>query len=580
MLKPGDSFDRYTLEEILGEGGMGVVYRALDEKLGRRVALKVVRPVGSAELSDENTRRLLREARSAAALDHPGAVAIYDVGEVAGAPFIAMELVAGRTLRAQMSDAPKPSIEQRLRWLVEIARALEAAHRKGLVHLDIKPENVMVRADDGAIKVLDFGIARRMDTEVDPAGPTEARPVTVTREGVSVGTPLYMAPEQLKGSPLDGRADQFAWAVVAHELFAGRVPWQADGDVLRLAASILTDAPPPLAPLCPELPQGLEAVLGRALAKAPADRFATMSELLDAIEPLLDAKSDRGPRRPASRAPAPPSGDRGSVPALSREDFRRYSRDEIQEILQRALEREHLAGGGEGFHHDELLEAAREVGIDPDQLERAAAEVARRQHKQAQKALERPRAMRSLLRNAATFAVVNLFLLLLVGGRVSRFVFLGWGLGLSLQAIRFAFPREPRRRERPRPLVREQAVEAGVGQLLRATTARLRIAPPAAPRVRVGEPPAARVDTDELALDQASLEAARPSTPAERAARQRLSRQPALAAAGQGWRRSLRRGACCHSARSAQRGSAQNNPRKPPLHGRVRARREPGTRGA
>ncbi|HEY4121735.1 MAG TPA: serine/threonine-protein kinase, partial [Byssovorax sp.] len=217
MLKPGDTVERYTVEAILGEGGMGSVYRAHDERLERHVALKVVRlEKGEDEgARRDSTARLVREARAAAKLDHPNAVSIFDVGELDGTAFIAMELVPGRTLRAALAEIPPPAVGDRVRWLVDVARALAAAHRAGIVHRDVKPENVMVRPD-GVVKVLDFGIARRAKRGVDPSAPTEEGTIaTLTQAGVHVGTPAYMAPEQIKGDAIDGRTDQFAWGVLA-----------------------------------------------------------------------------------------------------------------------------------------------------------------------------------------------------------------------------------------------------------------------------------------------------------------------------------------------------------------------------
>jgi len=191
MLKPGDSFERYTIEAQIGRGGMGSVYRARDSRLGRRVALKVISDHAAGPSA---AARLVREARAAAALDHPNAVAIFDAGEVDGTPYIAMELVEGRTLRTAMDDPAVPRAA-RLAYLAEVGRALDAAHRRGLVHRDVKPENVMIR-DDGRVKVLDFGIARRPRGEVDPAGPTQTPAIcTLTIDGLKLGTPVYMAPE-------------------------------------------------------------------------------------------------------------------------------------------------------------------------------------------------------------------------------------------------------------------------------------------------------------------------------------------------------------------------------------------------
>src|SRR5271154_4081434 len=244
MLKPGDTFDRYTIEAPLGQGGMGCVYRAHDPRLGRRVALKVISDGQRDGQGDADANaRLLREARAAAALGHPNAVTIFDVGEYEGTPFIVMELVLGRTLRGAVGDASVPAARC-LAELGDVARALAVAHKRGLVHRDIKPENVMVR-EDGVVKVLDFGIARRQGGSIDPHGHTETPALpTLTNEGVKLGTPVYMAPEQIRGDALDGRTDQFAWGVVAYELCTGALPWRGAGEPFAAVASILTDEVP------------------------------------------------------------------------------------------------------------------------------------------------------------------------------------------------------------------------------------------------------------------------------------------------------------------------------------------------
>ncbi len=237
-LRPGETFGRYQLLEPLGRGAMGEVYSAYDTVLHRKVALKVLTlssdpaTFGSTPSSSNGAARILREARAAAGIAHPNAVSIYDVGEVDGVSFLAMELVAGRTLRTFIGD-PSVPLARRIRWVTDVARALGAAHALGLVHRDIKPENVMVR-DDGLVKVLDFGIARRAITkeEAAAAGPLDRAALeklaishgTLTAEGVVVGTPMYMAPEQMRGEALDGRTDQFAWGVLAHEVLTRQAP--------------------------------------------------------------------------------------------------------------------------------------------------------------------------------------------------------------------------------------------------------------------------------------------------------------------------------------------------------------------
>jgi len=295
MKKPGDRVDRYVIETVLGRGGMGEVYEAQDTRLGRRVALKLIR----GDAGDNANQRLVREARTAAAFEHTNAVVIYDVGEAEGQPFIAMELVRGKSLRVFVGDERAP-IGRRLRWLVDAARALGAAHRAGLVHRDVKPDNVMIR-EDGRVKVLDFGIARRQQsTVVDPSAPTAASApdalATLTERGVIVGTPRYAPPEQLRSEPLDGRADQFAWGVMAHELLTGSSPWKAE-DALGLLSQILSGEVVPLRELCPDAPEEVERVITRTLSKRAADRYPSIDEVADAIEPFADATSSSGGAR-------------------------------------------------------------------------------------------------------------------------------------------------------------------------------------------------------------------------------------------------------------------------------------------
>ncbi|MGD0526027.1 MAG: protein kinase, partial [Polyangiaceae bacterium] len=286
-LSPGDRFDRYIVEELLGKGGMARVYRAHDPRLNRRVALKVLRPDSSSEpdSSVDPSSRVLQEARAAAALDHPNAVSVFDVGEADGQLYIAMELVVGRSLRAFVND-PAIRWEIKLRWMMDAARALGAAHERGLVHRDVKPENVMVR-NDGVVKVLDFGIAKRLRVDLHPtASPEDARTQAITQsyQGGIVGTPWYLSPEQLRGEPVDGRADQFSWAVTTYELLTGRLPWPKGVDGFQLVLAILERTPERPSVLLPALPSIVDAALVKALAKAPADRFDAMESVANALE--------------------------------------------------------------------------------------------------------------------------------------------------------------------------------------------------------------------------------------------------------------------------------------------------------
>lgn len=289
MKNAGDQIGRYVIEGTLGSGGMGEVYEATDSRLGRKVALKLVRSDGK----PTHAQRLLREAQAIAAFEHPNAVMIYDVGETNDDMFIAMELVRGRSLRS-LIGTPSIPLGQKLRWLVDAARALGAAHRARLIHRDVKPDNIMVR-NDGVVKVLDFGIAR-LARNPNPDGSESKGALsdlpTVTAEGTLVGTPRYLAPEQLRGEEIDGRTDEFAWAVTAYELLTGEAPFHADTPV-ALISKILTSTPKPLRSLLPEAPEALERALLRAMAKRPDERFADIDEAADAIESFADAPTDK-----------------------------------------------------------------------------------------------------------------------------------------------------------------------------------------------------------------------------------------------------------------------------------------------
>jgi serine/threonine protein kinase len=205
----------FQILEVIGRGGMGTVYRGLDPIIGRPVAVKVIRLLGYND-GDEQTwlrDRLFREARAAGSLSHPSIVTIYQVGEDQDVAYIAMEFVDGPTLQEKMKEPVDKVMICRI--LCETAAALDHAHKCGLVHRDIRPANIMVTAS-GATKVTDFGIAKANLSQ------------TATQTGVILGTPFYMSPEQIRGSPPDGRSDQFALAVIAYEVFTGRKPFQAE----------------------------------------------------------------------------------------------------------------------------------------------------------------------------------------------------------------------------------------------------------------------------------------------------------------------------------------------------------------
>ena len=300
-LAVGGRLGRYELRGLLGAGGMGAVYRAFDTVLHRAVALKVLRPrAGTAPDADaEGKARFLREARAAAGIAHPNAALLYDVGEVDGLLFLAMELVQGRRSGALLGDHAAP-MSRRIGWLVEIARALGAAHRMGIVHRDIKTDNVMV-TDAGVVKVLDFGLARESARVARGGIPLGRGLGTLTAKGIVVGTPVYMAPEQVRGDALDGRADEFAWGVVAYEVLTGERPWDMTLGGAHVIDQILRREAEPPRQRAPEIPPAVEAVVVRALAKSRDARFANMDDVAERME----AFAERGEAPPALPREAP-----------------------------------------------------------------------------------------------------------------------------------------------------------------------------------------------------------------------------------------------------------------------------------
>ncbi|HUF47726.1 MAG TPA: protein kinase [Vicinamibacterales bacterium] len=266
----GSRLGPYEVADRLGEGGMGVVYRAVDTRLGRPVALKLLPPDAAAD--PERRRRFVQEARAASALNHPNIVTIYEADEHDGTAFIAMELVSGRPLDRVLADEPPP-LATALELADQVAAALEAAHAAGLVHRDIKPANVIVTGD-GRAKVLDFGLAKL----VDRASTDETMSAIGTRAGMVMGTIAYMSPEQAQGLPVDARSDLFSLGAVLYEMLAGRRPFASDSDAGVLSA-ILRDPPPPLEAITRDVPAAVRALVSKALAKDPGARYQTATAL-------------------------------------------------------------------------------------------------------------------------------------------------------------------------------------------------------------------------------------------------------------------------------------------------------------
>lgn len=298
-LAPGERLAGYLIRDQVGRGGMAVVYRALDLRLGRIVALKVLAP----RLSDDDAfrQRFIRESRAAAGVDHPHIVPVFEAGEAGGVLFIAMRYVDHGDIRRLIEKS---------RWLnplrvagiaSQVASALDAAHARGLVHRDVKPGNILLgRAGDGAdyVYLSDFGLSKQ-----------SLSPSTLTSAGQFLGTLDYVSPEQIQGSPVDGRADQYALACTTVEMLTGRPPFHRD-DTMQLMWAQLEEPPPSLTARRPDLPPAVDHVVGRALAKSPGGRYQSCTAFAAALtaacaSPRPADMPARRPARPADHVPAP-----------------------------------------------------------------------------------------------------------------------------------------------------------------------------------------------------------------------------------------------------------------------------------
>ncbi len=309
---PGKKISHYRIMELLGGGGMGVVYRAEDLKLGRQVALKFL----AGELAGDPVafERLQREARAACLLDHPNICSIYQLAEHEGQPFIVMQLLEGETLREwilKTADSPA-GLQQVLELADQILDGLGAAHEKGIIHRDIKPANIFI-TNRGQAKILDFGVAKFLDASdlVHPkqdAGNSPSTDPQLTRTGVSVGTPSYLSPEQINREKLDGRTDLFSFGLVLYEM-ATRKRAFSGHTVASIREALLNQSPTPLRQLCPDLPEELERIVARSLEKDRNARYQSAKEMRDALARLSNSVD------PALRSKGlPDSGQLGVTP--------------------------------------------------------------------------------------------------------------------------------------------------------------------------------------------------------------------------------------------------------------------------
>jgi serine/threonine protein kinase len=314
---PGAMLGPYQLEVLLGEGGMGQVFRARDTRLGRLVAIKVIRKESAGQ--GDFRQRFQREAQATAALNHPHICTLYDVGEQDGSPYLVMEYVQGQTLASRLREGPLP-LDHLLRYAREIAQALAAAHERGIIHRDLKPANLMLTP--AGIKVLDFGLAK-FSGGADGGGSINA-----TAAHQILGTPSYMSPEQTRGEELDRRSDLFSLGSVLYEAATGVRPFRGSSIPDVLLQVVTAHAAPP-STLRAELPSGWDGILGQSLAKDRARRFQSAADLIQALEAL---RSDRpASPRVEEREPDPVFGRQKELSKL--DDLLRSAIDGVGRVV-------------------------------------------------------------------------------------------------------------------------------------------------------------------------------------------------------------------------------------------------------
>ena len=283
----GKTFSQYRIEASLGKGGIGEVYLAQDTTLDRKVALKFL---AEEMQQDSNARlRFLREAKSAASLDHPYICKIYAVGEDQGKSFIAMEYVQGATLKDRLAKGPL-KLKEALVTAVEMAEDLEEAHNKKIVHRDIKPSNIML-AQTGHVKIMDFGLAKYLAASGDEE---QVNTTDLTEEGSALGTVPYMSPEQIRGQPVDTRSDIFSFGLLLYELLTGVNPFRK-GTTMDTAQAIINETAPPLARFTHDIPELLQHVVRKMLNKEAERRYQLIHEVridLEDLSRMIERMSD------------------------------------------------------------------------------------------------------------------------------------------------------------------------------------------------------------------------------------------------------------------------------------------------
>jgi eukaryotic-like serine/threonine-protein kinase len=334
------AFGRYELQDKLGEGAMGVVYRARDVALGRVVALKMLSSEYGVE--DELYKRFQREAEAIGRLSHPNIVQVFDLGEAEGHLYMAMELLEGEDLRQLIEKQVEVPLADRVRILREICEGLGYAHSRGVVHRDIKPANILVTTV-GHVKLLDFGLARLATRQ------------TITRRGVILGTPDYMSPEQAMGKTVDSRSDIFSAGGVFYEFLTFRKPFK--GKTLHsVLYQIISEEPEPVLTLNPDVPARLASIVHKMLRKDPARRYPTMEDVAKDLDGIYDAL-----RRSHSRSAIPLRPPAGGGAGVSED-----SRMRVRDLVARG--RAHYDGGQ---YAKALFDMKEALALDPASAEAA-----------------------------------------------------------------------------------------------------------------------------------------------------------------------------------------------------------------
>ena len=298
----GKTISQYKIIEKLGEGGMGVVYKAEDTKLDRFVALKFL--PHSLNISDDERQRFVQEAKAAAAINHPNVCVIHAIQEQDDQQFIVMEFVQGKTLRELVGATGPVAPTEALNYAIQIGEALQAAHEKGVVHRDIKSENIMVAAKN-QIKVMDFGLAKLKGS------------LKLTKSSSTLGTLVYMSPEQINSSKVDARSDIFSFGVVLFEMLTGKMPFSGDYEA-AIMYSILHEEPEPLQKHLPDAPSELVHIFNRVLEKDPQDRYQSMGDLVSELRWLQKHASGVSSVKSASTVPSADSAVTRETPATGK----------------------------------------------------------------------------------------------------------------------------------------------------------------------------------------------------------------------------------------------------------------------